>query len=248
MCHIPLCDDIGFILGGEQYSSIVQQCPGHHTPPSLTRHAPEKFMPQQCQNHTANLLHCVEEECRRIKHRCALLAQLRAIQERHIHGIKRLIVQEDLCHIQRLSTAEVQACLWEGHLRHQLRRHEFAAQIRLKWGCVVTTPPINPTWQPATLHIVVSTHQYNFHLRELRATIREVGLLIRHPEAKEVTNIDRLIVTPNNDVIHYLNQELQQLIEEIHGQYGRLNALWEQELHLSEEGDTNPELHHPMAR
>jgi hypothetical protein len=95
---------------------------------------------------------------------------------------------------------------------------------------------------------MVSTHRYNIDPQDLRAIIREVKLLIRHPDAKEVTNIDRLIITCHNDVIHYLNQKLQQLIEEIHGQYGRFNALWEQELRLLEEGDTDLELHHPTAR
>jgi hypothetical protein len=203
-------------------------------------------MPQRHQNHTADLLQRVEEEQKCIEHRCAFLAQLQAIQERHIQGIERLAVQEDSHCIQHLRTAEVQACLWEGHLRRQLPqlevqcRHEFVAWIRLKWACAVTASPINPTWQPASPYTVVSTHPYNIDPRELRATIREVELLIRHPDAKEITNIKRLIVTCHNKVLLYLNQEIQQLIEEIHGQYRRLNALWEQELCLSEEGDTNP--------
>jgi hypothetical protein len=77
-------------------------------------------MPQQRQNHTADLLRRVEDEGKLIEHCCAFLAQLRAIQEHRIQGIERLVVQRDSCCIQCLRTAEVQECLCEGHLRHQL--------------------------------------------------------------------------------------------------------------------------------
>ena len=55
------------------------------------------------------------------------------------------------------------------------------------------------------------THRFNIDLQKLRATIREVEHLIRHPDTKEATNIDQLIVimTRHNNVIHYLNLELQ---------------------------------------
>jgi hypothetical protein len=88
----------------------------------------------------------------------------------------------------------------------------------LKWACIVTTTPINPTSQPTTPHTLESTHRYNIDPRDLRATIREVELLIRHPDAKEITNINRLIVTrPNNVTLQHLNLELQRLREELHG-------------------------------
>jgi hypothetical protein len=101
-----------------------------------------------------------------------------------------------------------------GHLCRQLPRlkfqckNKFVAYVHLKLTCSVTTPPINPMWQPATPHTVVSTHRYKIDPRELQATIRKVELLIKHPDAKDLTNINRLIVTHHNDALHYLNQDL----------------------------------------
>jgi hypothetical protein len=54
-----------------------------------------------------------------------------------------------------------------------------------------------------------TTHLINIDQRELRATTREVELLIWHPDAQEITNIDCLQVTHHhNDVIYYFGTKL----------------------------------------
>ncbi len=122
------------------------------------------------------------------------------------------------------------------------------AWIQLKWSCIVTTLPIDPTWQPATQPTVPLLNRTSINPRELRATIKAVELLIRCPDHEEVTTIECLQIRRHNEVIYYLTLELRRLIEELHGQYRRLNKLIEQELRLTQTGrGDHPEYHHPLA-
>jgi hypothetical protein len=77
-------------------------------------------MPRCQQENTADVLSRTQTQRIHLEHRCALLAQLQAIQECCLQGIKRLAVQGDSRRIQRLCTAEVEVCLWEGHLHRHL--------------------------------------------------------------------------------------------------------------------------------
>jgi hypothetical protein len=119
-------------------------------------------MPQQCQNHTANLLHCMEEKRKRIKHRCAYLTHFQATQEHRIQGIERLAVQGDSRRRLVVILAGAVCYIWDFFLVHSyagVGLYQFSTLIHCRLARTQKYPYAKVTTKiaivPLTFHLII---------------------------------------------------------------------------------------------